>query len=262
MNNKSPLNLDLLSETQTKKLSHFDPMISKKLPIVSADLDMEVLEDIRARTCFSGKRPPTDNEAKSGTEATHRAVDMTYPMSDGQHLVINGKIRERSVEVLFDGDGDGNSVATLILDALLKCPIDCRAELAENILIIGGGSMLPGLKHRIKEEILALVAFSRFSALQGIKTFKFYKPNYPANIMSWVGGSIMGCVEHLHDRYVPREFYNSKGVATLPDWCSLAPQLKDNTAVSGSPSRRTSSPYRDFLASSTTLPPISNLALS
>ena len=50
--------------------------------------------------------------------------------------------RERSMEVLYDGDGDENSIATLILDSLLQCPIDCRATLASNILVIGNSVLL------------------------------------------------------------------------------------------------------------------------
>ena len=45
--------------------------------------------------------------------------------------------RERSIEVLYDGDGEDNSIATLVLDSLLKCPIDCRVELFSKILVIG-----------------------------------------------------------------------------------------------------------------------------
>ena len=35
------------------------------------------------------------------------------------------------------------------------------SHMNSNFTLLGGGSMIPGLTHRIKEEILALVAFSR-----------------------------------------------------------------------------------------------------
>ncbi|KAL5272090.1 hypothetical protein ACHWQZ_G000340 [Mnemiopsis leidyi] len=231
------------------------------------DLDLSVLEDIRARTCFCGERPVELKDpafTQSGVNTAHRASDMSYPMSDGYHLLVSGKIRERSVEVLYDGDGEDNSIATLVLDSLLKCPIDCRVELAGRILVIGGGSMLAGFDHRLKQELTALLEHPRFSKLSAGK-LKFYKPNYFRNTMSWTGGAIMGSVEHLHDRYVSRDFYNAKGSATLPNWSSLAPQPKDSYQSTGTPSRRSSTPLRDFMSSplsSSTLPPISNLSLS
>ena len=57
---------------------------------------MSVLEDIRARTCFCGERPVELKDpsfVQSGVITEHRATDMSYPMSDGHHLVVSGKIR-------------------------------------------------------------------------------------------------------------------------------------------------------------------------
>ena len=39
---------------------------------------------------------------------------------------------------------DETYVASLMLDALLACPVDIRKPLAENLIIIGGTSQLPG----------------------------------------------------------------------------------------------------------------------
>ena len=71
----------------------------------------------------------------------------------------------------------------------------------------------------------------------------------------------MGTVEYLHERYISRDFYNSKGAQSLPNWTSLAPPLKDTFQSAGTPARRTSSPYRDYLSSPASAIPISNLAL-
>jgi len=57
---------------------------------------LSVLEDIRARTCFCGERPVELKDpsfVQSGVITEHRATDMSYPMSDGHHLVVSGKIR-------------------------------------------------------------------------------------------------------------------------------------------------------------------------
>ena len=54
-----------------------------------------------------------------------------------QAVTVLQFVRERSVEVLYDGDGEDNSIATILLDALLECPLDCRTQLANSILITG-----------------------------------------------------------------------------------------------------------------------------
>ncbi|KAK7436979.1 hypothetical protein VKT23_018794 [Stygiomarasmius scandens] len=70
-------------------------------------------------------------------------------------LIIPGWVRERTAEVLFEGgDVDESSVAEVILDALLKVPVDLRKTLASSILVIGGTSMLPGFIPRLYSELI------------------------------------------------------------------------------------------------------------
>ncbi|KAG6916054.1 hypothetical protein DXG01_008627 [Tephrocybe rancida] len=70
-------------------------------------------------------------------------------------LIIPGWIRERAAEVLFEGgDVDEASVAEVVLDALLKVPVDLRKTLASSILLSGGTSMLPGFIPRLHAEII------------------------------------------------------------------------------------------------------------
>ncbi|KAJ7227373.1 fungal-specific actin related protein [Mycena pura] len=74
-------------------------------------------------------------------------------------LIIPGWVRERSAEVLFEGgDVDECSVAEVILDTLLKVPLDLRKTLASSILMVGGTSMLPGFIPRLQQELLRALA--------------------------------------------------------------------------------------------------------
>ncbi|KAF9068969.1 actin-domain-containing protein [Rhodocollybia butyracea] len=74
-------------------------------------------------------------------------------------IIIPGWIRERTAEVLFvGGDVDEGSLAEVILDALLKVPVDLRKTLASSILIVGGTSMLLGFIPRLHVELLRALA--------------------------------------------------------------------------------------------------------
>ncbi|KAJ8494402.1 hypothetical protein ONZ45_g13246 [Pleurotus djamor] len=74
-------------------------------------------------------------------------------------LIIPGWIRERAAEVLFEGgDVDESSLAEVILDTLLKVPVDLRKTLASSILIVGGTPMLPGFITRLHAELLRAIA--------------------------------------------------------------------------------------------------------
>ncbi|KAJ7170808.1 fungal-specific actin related protein [Mycena crocata] len=73
-------------------------------------------------------------------------------------LIIPGWVRERTAEVLFEGgDVDESSAAEVILDSLLKVPVDLRKTLASSILVVGGTSMLPGFIPRLQHELIRAV---------------------------------------------------------------------------------------------------------
>ncbi|EJD06873.1 actin-like ATPase domain-containing protein [Fomitiporia mediterranea MF3/22] len=73
-------------------------------------------------------------------------------------LRIPGWVRERAAEVLFEGgDVDEGSVAEVLLDALLRVPVDLRRTLAGSILVVGGTAMLPGFIPRLQNELVRLL---------------------------------------------------------------------------------------------------------
>ncbi|KAJ3554718.1 hypothetical protein NM688_g2965 [Phlebia brevispora] len=74
-------------------------------------------------------------------------------------LIVPGWVRERAAEVLFEGgDVDESSVAEVILDSLLKVPVDLRKTLASAILVVGGTPMLPGFIPRLQAEIIRAIS--------------------------------------------------------------------------------------------------------
>ncbi|KAI0091100.1 actin-domain-containing protein [Irpex rosettiformis] len=83
-------------------------------------------------------------------------------------LLVPGWIRERAAEVLFEGgDVDESSVAEVILDSLLKVPVDLRKSFASGIVIVGGTAMLPGFIPRLHAELVRAISPS---LMQGATT--------------------------------------------------------------------------------------------
>ena len=55
---------------------------------------------------------------------------MEYPLDGGQILTLSGDIRETACEVLFNQDNEETSIATLILDSILKVKhVTLKAEI-------------------------------------------------------------------------------------------------------------------------------------
>jgi actin-related protein len=55
--------------------------------------------------------------------------------------------------VLFE---DREGLAALVHGVLRAAPIDARAALAKRVLVVGGGSLIPGLETRLLDELRAL----------------------------------------------------------------------------------------------------------
>ncbi|KAF7722548.1 hypothetical protein EC973_002972 [Apophysomyces ossiformis] len=131
--------------------------------IPSKLLTAERLEDIKTRLLFCSPLLINSEEQDKITAYKNfsSATDLYYPIAleDGAKatLLIPGWIRERTVEVLFEGDEDEPGLAHCILNGLLKVQPDLRKPLVSSLLVIGGISLFPGFQSRLKQELLRLL---------------------------------------------------------------------------------------------------------
>ncbi|KAG7165279.1 Actin-related protein 10-like [Homarus americanus] len=201
----------------------------QRLSAVVEQLSDKVLEDIKARTCFvtsldrSGRLQ--NNKYDRAVEPPPPPPSVQYPMSGSRILTLPGSVREMVTEILFERDEDMLSVPSMILNSLMKCPIDTRRALAENLVLIGGTASLKGMKHRILSEVRALVTSPPFSDVLQINSFKVHHPPAKDNYVAWLGGAILGGTEAVVLRSLPRDQYIIND--TVPDWCNLAFNTKD-----------------------------------
>ncbi|XP_065920591.1 actin-related protein 10-like [Dysidea avara] len=174
------------------------------------------LENIIVKTCFV--RSQDNDQAPSSIQ---------YPFySENFLLSLDGTIRSHSADVMFNPDD--LSVQQAILESVLRCPRDCRKELCENLLIVGGGAMIPGFNYRLKQELFSLLEDKdlKYHSKLSISSFKFHSPPGQINCTQWLGGSIFGMLETaVLERAVTRERYADSG--RLPDWLSPEPSLRE-----------------------------------
>jgi actin-related protein 10 len=137
------------------------------------------LENIAVRTCFV--RPRGREDLPPST---------TYSLTGGELvLTVDGRTRAFSGDAFFASESN-SSIAVLILESLKKCAIDCRKELAENIVVVGGVVATPGFMSRLKEELMAWLEddFLNYSDVLKMKDFKFHKLPVQPNCVEWMGG--------------------------------------------------------------------------
>jgi len=185
-----------LFQTQLSKLLYDyailrNPIDNSKSTLMKP-LDQSILESIAVSVCFV---EPDSNYVPPPPPSSSLSGITSYVISSNQLLDINEKIRGKTANILFEMDGEGVSLITLILDSLLKCPIDSRRHLAARLLLAGGCSMLPGFKQRVFTTIKKLISINdKYKELVGLQ-FGFLTNSYPANYLGWVGGSVIGCLE-------------------------------------------------------------------
>uniref|UniRef100_A0A8C1BPS3 Actin-related protein 10 n=1 Tax=Cyprinus carpio carpio TaxID=630221 RepID=A0A8C1BPS3_CYPCA len=208
------------------------------LVFVTDSIPEDVVEDIKVRTCFVSdlQRGMKIQEARfnldGSAERPAPPPDVEYPLDGQKILHVKGSIRDSVAEMLFEQDNEEKSIATLLLDTLVKCPIDTRKVLSENLVIIGGTSMLPGFLHRLLSEIRSLVEKPKYRDALATKSFRIHSPPAKPNCTAWLGGAIFGALQDiLGSRSVSRDYYSETG--RIPDWCCLSAPLPDSVYEAG-----------------------------
>lgn len=106
--------------------------------------------------------------------------------------------------------GQAVGMHTLILNALRANDVDLHPTLLQNIVVVGGTTLMPGFLDRLQYEL---------SKSQGIGNAK-PKIEAPGNIAarkysSWLGGSILASLGTFHQLWIGREEYMEVGKSVV-----------------------------------------------
>jgi actin-related protein 10 len=213
----------------------------EKASEIGIDLSEEIIEDIKIRLCFVTdisrghqiQQIRNDASSVSGLSSFLKksVPPATYPLNGDIILRIDGQTRESACEMLFEQDNDRMSVSTMVLDALLACPIDTRIELAENIVVVGGTSMIKGFKARLFQELKHLLKKEPYCSRLHVGDFKLHQAPGKANFSCWSGASIFGATDAIGTRSFTRENYFKD--RSVPDWSNLKYNSLYNTERNG-----------------------------
>jgi len=173
----------------------------------------DMLEEIAAQACFIINPDELSNNKN--------IPDILYPHTCDTRLKVTGEIRTKACNVLFEGDDEGVSIVTLVLDALKKSPKDTRMELAHNIFLVGGTVMMGGFQGRFLREMKKQLSNPDYAELRGLSEhFDIVKPKYPANYIGWLGGAIVGTIDQYAQK-ITKDVYIRNG-RHIPDWTRLS----------------------------------------
>jgi actin-related protein 10 len=135
----------------------------------------------------------------------------------GETYTIPAALRSSVTEILFMdkqyADTDEVGLGTLVAKSVLRAPMDTRRQLLQNVVVVGGAAMIPGLRSRLREETsraLAMISVQSQSQAWQVGLMD-------ADCLSgvWRGASLTASVTKS-SREITRDAFLAGRV--VPDW--------------------------------------------
>jgi len=156
------------------------------------------IREIKERYCFI--QPKNTGQHQSATQVNERVARL----SDGNEIQLKNA-HCLAGEILFQPEKYGlcgkMGIQQVLSRAIEKSPSAIRSKLWENVYLSGGLSGIPGMKRRLREELLELGAPSNLNI--NIKN--------NSKVASWIGGAKLVCNASFKPMWITREQFEEYG---------------------------------------------------
>ncbi|KAI3919189.1 hypothetical protein MKX01_018828 [Papaver californicum] len=153
-----------------------------------------------------------DYEEELETAEEDSSIEKSWELPDGEVITI-GAERFRCPESLFQPSLigiDESGVHEITYNSIMKCDIDIREVMFQNIVLSGGSTMFSGFTDRFSKEIKNLVPRRMRTKVTAPPERKY---------STWIGGSVLTSLSSFQTDWISKQEYDESGPQIIHSKC-------------------------------------------